>query len=82
MEAPVEDGVDDAVVDALLDPVRVCSGDAEEVVADATVLLFGTNTLVLTVDVRVVVGNEAPLSNSVRLSRAVGENMIGLPALA
>ena len=81
MEAPVEDGVDDAVVDALLDPVRVCSGDAEEVVADATVLLFGTNTLVLTVDVRVVVGNEAPLSNSARLSRVVDENLIGLPAL-
>lgn len=51
MEVPVEDGVDDAVVDALLDPVRVCSGDAEEVVADATVLPFGTNTLVLAVDV-------------------------------
>ena len=63
-------------------PVRACSGDAEEVVTGATALPFGEGALVLAVDVRVMVGNEAPLSNSVCLSRAAGENMIGLPALA
>jgi hypothetical protein len=51
VEVPVENGKNDAVVDALLDPVRVCSDDAEGVVADATALLFGANTLVLAVDV-------------------------------
>ena len=51
VEVPVENSAGDAVVDALPDPVHVCSGDAEEVVADATALLFGANTLVLAVDV-------------------------------
>lgn len=53
LELPVENEVhvNDAVVDALLDPVRVCVDDAEEVRADATVLLIVEDALVPAVEV-------------------------------